>query len=84
MEHERLVRMLKESISLMCRSSLSYDIELNVEGLLGVTLDKQEVFLININESFRSAPSTPKIKEPPQQEEQDAASSATNSTGWQG
>lgn len=53
-EHERLVRMLKESISLMCKSSLNYDIELNVEGLLGITLDKRDVVLININESFQT------------------------------
>lgn len=54
-EHERLVRMLKESISLMCKNALTYDVELNVEGLLGITLDKRDIFLININESFQSA-----------------------------
>lgn len=53
-EHERLIRMIKESISLMCKSSLSYDLELNVEGLLGITLDKKDIFLVNINESFQT------------------------------
>ena len=53
-EHERLVRMIRESISLMCKSSLNYELELNVEGLLGITLDKKDIFLVNINESFQT------------------------------
>lgn len=52
LEHDRVVRLIKESISLMCKTSLNYDIELNVEGLLGITLDKKDIFLVNINESF--------------------------------
>lgn len=63
-DHERLVRMLKESISLMCKSSLNYDMELNVEGLLGITLDKKDVVLVNINESFQ----TPQALRPPSPE----------------
>ena len=39
----------------MCKSSLHFDLELNVEGLLGVTVDKKEIFLVNINESFQTA-----------------------------
>ena len=54
-EHEHLVHMLKESILLMCKSSLSYDVELNIEGLLGITLDKKDIFLVNINESIKCA-----------------------------
>ena len=61
MDHDRIVRMLKESITLMCKSALAYDSELSVEGLLGITLDKKDVFLVNINQSFHpefsSAPS---------------------------
>lgn len=48
----------------MCKSSLSYDLELNVEGLLGITLDKKDIFLVNINESFQSdlAPALPAVE----------------------
>ena len=53
-EQQRLVHMLKESISLMCKSALAYEVELNVEGLLGITLDRRDVLLVNINETFRS------------------------------
>ena len=54
LEQDRLVRMLKESITLMCKSALSYDSELSIEGLLGITLDRQNVVLVNINQSFQS------------------------------
>lgn len=53
-ERQRLVHMLKESISLMCKTAVAYEIELTVEGLLGITLDKRDVFLVNINECFKS------------------------------
>ena len=62
-EHERLVRMLKESISLMCKSSLSYEVELNIEGLLGITLDKKDIFLVNINESFHTGKKVETVNE---------------------
>ena len=65
-EHERLVRMIKESITLMCKSSLTYELELNVEGLLGITLDKKDVVLVNINESFQTElAKKPPTPEPP-------------------
>ena len=60
-EHKYLVNMLKESITLMCKSSLSFEVQLNIEGLLGITLDHKDVVLVNINESFKTpnAPVTP-------------------------
>jgi len=54
MQHDRLITMIKESITLMCKSTLMYSNELCVEGLLGITLDKRDVFLVNIKEIFQS------------------------------
>ena len=51
-DHERVVVMLKESISLLCRTALSYNVELTVEGLIGITLDREDVLLVNIKDSF--------------------------------
>ena len=53
-DHDRLVHMLKESILLMCKNSLSFDVELRVEGFLGITVDRRGIFLVNINEVFQS------------------------------
>ena len=49
-EHERVAVGLKEAIRFICKSSLSYSAELSIEGLLGITLDNDEVFLVNIKE----------------------------------
>ena len=47
---ERLVALVKDTITLLCKNGLEYSQEFSVEGLLGVTLDKDEVFLIPIKE----------------------------------
>ena len=47
---ERLIALVKDTISLLCKNGLEYNQEFCVEGLLGVTLDKDEVFLIPIKE----------------------------------
>ena len=66
--------MLRESITLLCKTALSYDSELNIEGLLGITLDKSDVFLVNINQSFLSD-STSVLKTHPRE---DATSTTTS------
>ena len=47
----RVKGLLTEAIRMLCKSSLPYKSELNIEGLLGITLDNNDVFLVNINES---------------------------------
>ena len=60
-QHDRLIMMIKESITLMCKSTLMYSSELSVEGLLGITLDKRDVFLVNIKEIFQLEQPTPSV-----------------------
>ncbi len=43
---------LRDSIKLLCKNTLKYDREFSVEGLLGITIDNQEIFLVNINDAF--------------------------------
>ena len=50
-DHARVKGLLTEAIRMLCKSSLPYKSELNIEGLLGITLDNNDVFLVNINES---------------------------------
>ena len=49
-EQERVRNLLIQTVTLLCRNGLQYESQLKIEGLLGVTLDENEVFLININE----------------------------------
>ena len=46
--------MLLSTVSMLCRNGLQFDRELKVEGLIGITLDNDEVFLVHIDEKIRS------------------------------
>lgn len=44
--------MLADTILALCRNTLPYNDQFNVEGLLAITLDNNEIFLVNINEKI--------------------------------
>ncbi len=52
-EQKKLQLLLKEAVVLLCKSSVTYSRDIKVEGLLGVTVDSEDVFLVNINELLR-------------------------------
>ena len=45
---------LREAVLSLCNNALDYSIELSIEGLIGVTLDKEDIFLVTLNEVVRS------------------------------
>ncbi len=45
----RVETMLTDAVVSLCKNLLNYDSELSVEGLLGITVDRKEVLLVNIN-----------------------------------
>ncbi len=45
--------MLADTILALCRNALPYKGRVSVEGLLGITLDDEEIFLVNINETIQ-------------------------------
>lgn len=51
-DQERIHTVLTDTISLMCRNGLNYEKELKVQGVIGVTIDGSEVFIVHINETF--------------------------------
>ena len=51
-EQERVKHLLTDTVSLLCKNGLQFTKEMKVQGLLGVTLDENEVFLVHINETF--------------------------------
>ena len=53
-DQEGLKSFLIEAITVLCKNSLKYRNEFTIEGLLGITLDSEEVFLVNINEQIES------------------------------
>ncbi len=49
---ERIKHLLAEAISVLCKNGLDFRSELTVEGLLGITLDNSDIFLVNIHETI--------------------------------
>ncbi len=53
-DQEKLRSLLREAVTLICHSGLRYENALKIEGLLGVTLDDTDLFIVNINERVKS------------------------------
>lgn len=51
---ERVRSLLTEAVTLLCKNSVFYQTELMIEGLLGVTVDTKDVFLVNINQKVNN------------------------------
>ena len=52
-EQQRVKQLLTEAITLLCRNSLQFKEDVTVEGLLGITLDKSDIFLVSIHETVQ-------------------------------
>lgn len=46
--------MLADTILALCRNTLSFQADICVEGIIGVTIDQEEIFLVNINQSYKN------------------------------
>lgn len=55
-EQERLRALLVDTIALLCKSGLGFKNELKIQGLLGMTIDGDEVFIVHIDETFPESP----------------------------
>lgn len=44
--------MIHDTVSLLCRNSLSHGVEVRIQGLIGITVDQNEVFLVQFDESY--------------------------------
>ena len=51
-EQERVQHLLQDTVTLLCKNSLQFAKEMKVQGLLGVTLDDDAVFVVHINELY--------------------------------
>ena len=50
-DREKIRQILTDTIISLCKNGISFNTELRVEALIGLTLDSSEVFLINIKET---------------------------------
>lgn len=56
-DQERVRTLLQDTITLLCRNGLNFKSEFNINALIGITLDKDDVFLVDIKETIKNAPS---------------------------
>lgn len=74
-DRQRVRDLLRETVTMLCKRGLSYNAQLSVEGLLGITLDDDEVFLVNIKETVQN-PTSPSPLTVSQQDLMDSLSSS--------
>ena len=51
-DQERVRNLLTDTVTLLCKNGLQYQTEMRVQGVLGITLDNNDVFIVHINEKF--------------------------------
>lgn len=54
-EQDRVRTLLSDTITLLCRNGLTYKSEICVSALVGITLDKDDVFLVDIRDTFKNS-----------------------------
>ncbi|ELT91556.1 hypothetical protein CAPTEDRAFT_199592 [Capitella teleta] len=69
-EQERLVAVLKDTVSLLCKNSLTFEDQVQVQGVICITVDKQDVLVVPVHDSFGEAEWEPCVacghaKDPP-------------------
>ncbi len=52
-EQERVRQLLTEALTVLCKNGLKYSSKFCVEGLLGITIDDNDILLINIRETVK-------------------------------
>lgn len=50
----RVKALLAETITLLCKNGLHFKDKFSIQALIGITLDEDDVFLVNINETIAS------------------------------
>lgn len=64
-DQERVHALLVDTVTLLCKNGLNFTKGLKVEGVLGITVDDQDVFIVHINELHQneSTEKTPPVRE---------------------
>ncbi len=50
-DSHKLKQLITDAITVLCKSGLTYSTQLSLQGLLGITLDEEEILLIDINQT---------------------------------
>ena len=53
-DQQKMQQLLSEAITVLCKNGLNYESHVNVEALIGITLDDDEVFLVSVRETIQN------------------------------
>lgn len=62
-DRQKIKQILTDTIVSLCNNGMSFSAEMTIEGLLGITLDHTDVFLVNIHEKIGRQ--KPEVQAPP-------------------
>jgi len=54
-DQERVRQLLAQTVGLLCKNGLQFDCRIRIEGLLGITVDDSDVFIVHIDELIASS-----------------------------
>lgn len=57
-DQDRVRMLITQTITMLCKKGLEFESELRVQGLLGVTVDNKDIFLIHLNEKYDNVSDT--------------------------
>ena len=49
-DQEKVRSALIETVMMLCKNGVAFESELTVQGLIGITIDRQDVFIVHLNE----------------------------------
>ena len=58
-DHQKMKQILAASVVKLCSSVMTFNVEVRIEGLIGITLDHSDVVLVSINETAGLCRSSP-------------------------
>ena len=64
-EQDKMQALIRDAITLLCKSNLPFKKSISLEALVGITLDESDIILVSVKESIKH-PSTPKKTQPMQ------------------
>jgi len=57
-------KLLLNTISMLCQNSIKFNKELRIEGILGITVDRDVIFLVRVNETFSKSSHDSNVRVP--------------------
>jgi len=53
LDHSNVEQLIVDTVTMLCRNSISYSSELRIQGTLGITVDASSIIFIQLNKCFR-------------------------------